>query len=170
MGCRAATRQFVNAHHASLKIISLTVKTGRGVNSCAAVTFFHDMKMPGRYLRGMAYRIDYAVREGCLQAVVSGKSSVEHASSITRDIAEQASRQAARQLLIDVRNLLGRVGALGMLLDPKGPACRVAVLDSSDNDPYYVFSENAARARGRALRYFYDPSAALRWLSSPSPD
>jgi hypothetical protein len=118
----------------------------------------------------MAYRIDYAVRDGCLQAVVSGKSSVEHASSITRDIAEQASRQAARQLLIDVRNLLGRVGALGMLLDPKGPGCRVAVLDSSDNDPYYVFSENAARARGRALRYFYDTSAALRWLSSPSPD
>ena len=116
----------------------------------------------------MAYRIEYALMDGCLQAVVSGKSSVEHASSITRDIAEQASRQAARQLLIDVRNLLGRIGALGMLLDPQGTiqARKVAVVDVSDDDPYYVFSENAARARGRALRYFYDSSAALRWLSA----
>lgn len=116
----------------------------------------------------MSYRIDYALREGCLEVVVSGKSSVEHASSITRDIAEQASRRSSRQLLIDVRNLLGRIGALGMLLDPQGVAqgCKVAVVDVSDDDPYYVFSENAARARGRALRYFYDSSAALRWLSA----
>jgi hypothetical protein len=116
----------------------------------------------------MGYRIDYALRDGCLSAVVSGKSSLEHAQSIARDIAEQASRRAARQLLIDVRNLLGRVGTLGTLLDPQGAmeGCRVAVLDVSDNDPYYVFSENAARARGRALRYFYDSSAALRWLSA----
>jgi hypothetical protein len=44
--------------------------------------------------------------------------------------------------------------------------CRVAVLDVSDNDPYYVFSENHARMRGRELRYFYDPNAALRWLGA----
>jgi hypothetical protein len=32
--------------------------------------------------------------------------------------------------------------------------CRVAVLDVSDNDPYYVFSENAARAAaGRCGHY-----------------
>ena len=119
----------------------------------------------------MAYRIDYTQRDNCLEVVVSGRSSLEHASSITRDIAEQASRQAARQLLIDVRKLLGRVGALGTLLDPQGPmnGCKVAVLDVSDNDPYYVFSENVARARGRALRYFYDSSAAIRWLSA-GPD
>jgi len=116
----------------------------------------------------MAYRIDYALRDGCLQAVVSGKSSIEHAASITREIAEQASRQAAQQLLIDVRNLFGRVGTLNALLDPQGAMAgrKVAVVDVTDDDPYYVFSENAARARGRALRYFYDSSAALRWLSA----
>jgi hypothetical protein len=101
----------------------------------------------------MAYRIDYELRDGCLQAVVSGKSSLEHAPRITQDIAEQASRQAARQLLIDVRNLFGRVGTLGKLLDAHGPmeGRKVAVLDLTDDDPYYVFSENAARGRGGAL-------------------
>ncbi len=118
----------------------------------------------------MGYRIDYAVRDGMLRAVVSGKSSLEHAASIPRDIAEQANRQSVRQLLIDVRSLLGRVGTLGTLLGPEGEmaGCRVAVLDVSDDDPYYVFSENAARMRGRELRYFYDPAAALRWLSTAS--
>jgi hypothetical protein len=114
----------------------------------------------------MGYRIEFAVSDGTLRAVVSGKSSLEHAGSIARDIADQASRQSIRQLLIDVRKLLGRVGTLGTMLGPQGEmaGCRVAVLDVSDNDPYYVFSENAARMRGRELRYFYDPAAALRWL------
>jgi hypothetical protein len=116
----------------------------------------------------VGYRIDYAVRNGTLKAVVSGKSSLEHAASIARDIAQQAHREAVRQLLIDVRSLLGRVGTLGALLDPQGEmqGCRVAVLDVSDNDPYSVFSENAARMRGRELRYFYDAAAALRWLGA----
>jgi hypothetical protein len=118
----------------------------------------------------MGYRIDYALRDGCLRAIVSGKSSLEHATSIARDIAEQASRESVEHLLIDVRNLLGRVGTLGTLLAPQGAALRVAVLDVSDNDPYYVFSETSARMRGRALRYFYDPAAALRWLRSPAAD
>ena len=116
----------------------------------------------------MGYRIDFAVHDGTLRAVVSGKSSLEHAPRIARDIAEQASLQSVRQLLIDVRRLLGRVGSLGAMLDPQGEmaGCRVAVLDVTDSDPYYVFSENAARLRGRKLRYFYDPAAALRWLSA----
>jgi hypothetical protein len=120
----------------------------------------------GRYLSDMGYRIDYAMRDGMLKVVVSGKSSLEHAASIARDIAEQANRHAVKQLLIDVRSLLGRVGTLGTLLEPRGAMAgfRIAVLDVSDNDPYYVFSENAARMRGRELRYFYDPAAALRWL------
>src|SRR5882762_8983401 len=114
----------------------------------------------------MGYRIDYATRDGMLKVVVSGKSSLEHAASIARDIAEQANRLAVKQLLIDVRSLLGRVGTLGTLLEPQGAMAgfRIAVLDVSDNDPYYVFSENAARMRGRELRYFYDAAAALRWL------
>ena len=116
----------------------------------------------------MGYRIDFAVSDGTLRAVVSGKSSLTHAPRIAQDIAEQASLQSVKQLLIDVRRLLGRVGTLGTMLGPQGEmaGCRVAVLDVSDNDPYYVFSENAARMRGRELRYFYDPNAALRWLGA----
>src|SRR5258708_11112059 len=113
----------------------------------------------------MSYRIDYAVRDGTLRAVVSGKSPLEHAASITRDIAEQASRQSVRQLLIDVRSLLGRVGTLGTLLGPQGEmaGCRVAVLAARDHDPYYRFSQNPATMRRPEVRCFLDPAAALDW-------
>lgn len=116
----------------------------------------------------MGYRIDYALRDGTLRAVVSGRSSLEYAARIGRDIAEQAAAAGARHLLIDVRGLLHRVGTLGTLLAPRTIGDRrVAVLDVHENDPFYAFSEHAARRRGRSLRYFYDPGAALRWLGSP---
>jgi hypothetical protein len=114
----------------------------------------------------MGYRIEYAQRKSSLKAVVSGKSSLERASRIARDIAEEATRQAARQLLIDVRRLADRVGTLRALVVPTTvvPDCAVAVLDVHENDRHYVFSEQAAHRSGRALRLFHDPAAAARWL------
>jgi hypothetical protein len=114
----------------------------------------------------MGYCIEYSEQEGKLSAVVSGKASLDYARRIARDIAEQASSHAAKQLLIDVRRLMDRVGSLGTLMRPVTgvPDCRVAVLDVWQNDPHYVFSEHQAHKRGAALRLFYDPAAALRWL------
>ena len=119
----------------------------------------------------MGYRIDFAVRDGALAAVVRGKSSPHQAAWIAHDIAEQAGRQAARRLLIDLRSLADRVGSLGtLLMAPAGPRslerCKVAVLDVADNDAHYVFSEAAARACGYPLRFFDNPAAAFDWLGS----
>lgn len=118
----------------------------------------------------MGYRIEFAERAGTLKAVVSGRASLRYAKRIARDIAEQASRQAARHVLIDLRRLADRVGSLGALVLPAAevPDCRVAVLDLRENDPHYAFSEHAAFKRGQALRMFYDPAAALRWLDEQS--
>jgi hypothetical protein len=113
----------------------------------------------------MGYRIEYAQREGTLKAVVSGRSSLEHAAGIAQDIAEQAARQAARHVLIDLRRLADRVGTLGRLVLAAAEAdCRVAVLDVRENDPHYAFCEPVAFRRGAALRVFHDPLAAARWL------
>ena len=114
----------------------------------------------------MGYRIVYAQRERTLRAVVSGKASLAYAKRIARDIAEQAASQAARQVLIDVRRLVDRVGTLGTLVLPtvSVPQCSVGVLDERENDAQYVFSQQAARKRGAQLHLFYDPAAAARWL------
>jgi hypothetical protein len=117
------------------------------------------------YRPAMGYRIQYATGDGTLRAVVSGKSSLAQAAWIGRDIAAQASREAVRQLLIDVRRLADRVGTLGTLLTSHvGVAQKVAVIDVAENDPYYAFCELAARNQGFRLRCFGDAAAAMRWL------
>src|SRR2546423_12995238 len=114
----------------------------------------------------MAYRIEYAEREGTLRATVFGRSTLDHATRIAHDIVEAAKDQAAKHVLIDLRRLVDRVGTLGALIVPAAavPDCRVAVLDVRENDAHYAFSEYAAFKRGCALRMFYDAGAAMRWL------
>ena len=119
----------------------------------------------------MGYRIEYAVRGGTMQARVSGRSSLGHAARIARDIAEEAGRRAARDLLIDVRGLMDRVGTLGTLAlgacgDRKSAAARVALVDTSDNERFHILSEGLARSRGYALRCFLDRASAIAWLQS----
>lgn len=117
----------------------------------------------------MSCRIDYGIGQGVLRAVVSGKSSLAYAAWMARNIAEQAAGAAAECLLIDLRRLRDRVGTLRALLaEGDGPAGgtqrRIAVVDLSENDRYYVFSESAARSRGCELRRFDDFAAAMSWL------
>ncbi len=115
----------------------------------------------------MGYRIDFGIEQGAggrtLQARIHGRSS-RHAERIGRDIAEQAKRESARQLLIDVRGLADRLGALGTLVLAACDQRRVAVIDSGDNELYHPFSEFEAQRRGFVVRYFLDAATALEWL------
>lgn len=117
----------------------------------------------------MGCRIHYAVRDGMLQAVVSGRTSGATARWIARDIAEQAGRETVKRVLIDLRGLGDRLGSLGALsmADGAGGAVRgyrVAVVDGPQNDAYYALHEMAAAARGCVMRCFSSASDAARWL------
>ena len=121
------------------------------------------------YFTAMGYRIDFAVRDDTLRAIVSGTASSDYTASwIAEDIAAQAKREARKQLLVDVRRLGNRIGSLGMILIPSGwrreSDYRVAVIDVKENDPHYVFLELAARGKGYELRYFDNATDALTWL------
>src|SRR5437867_11703618 len=110
----------------------------------------------------MGYRIDFGIDFGAagrtLQARVRGRSS-RQAERIGRDIAEEARREAAKQLLIDVRGLVDRLGALGSLVLTAFRGRRVAIIDSGDHELYHPFSECEARRRGYELRYFSDAAS-----------
>ena len=114
----------------------------------------------------MGYRIEYALRDGTMQARISGKSSLGHAARIAREIAEEAARRAVRDLLIDVRGLMDRVGTLGTLALGACSTARVALVDTSDTERWHILSEGLARSRGRALRCFHDRASAMAWLQS----
>ena len=117
----------------------------------------------------MGCRIRYAVRDGMLRAVVSGRSSGWAAAWIAHDIVEQAGRETVKRVLIDLRGLgdrLGTLGALSMATCQPGDVngYRVAVVDAMENDAYYAMHEMAARARGYVLRCFSSAADAARWL------
>ena len=118
----------------------------------------------------MGYCIEFALRAGTLEAVVSGKASERLAGFIARDIAEEAARLAAKRLLIDVRRLRDRLGSLGSLarLPRKAKPRRIALVDVKECDSYYAFPELAARRRGAQMRRFPDPNAAMKWLCEPT--
>ena len=126
----------------------------------------------------MGYRIHYAVRDGMLQAAVSGKTlgrGASHADRIARDIAAQAGEETVNRVLIDLRGLADRLGFLGSLSMVRGErgagGYRVAVVDTVDNDAYYALHEVAALARGCVLRCFTSVADAARWLrSAPAQD
>jgi hypothetical protein len=118
----------------------------------------------------MGCLIQYAVRDGTLQAVVSGKASSDvTASWIARDIARQAGQAMVRRVLIDVRGLADRLGSLGALSMASGDpgrigGYRVAMVDAMENDNYYALHEMAATARGYVLKCFCSAADAARWL------
>jgi hypothetical protein len=118
----------------------------------------------------MGCLIQYAVRDGTLRAVVSGKASSDvTASWIARDIARQAGRETVKRVLIDVRGLGDRLGSLGTLsLATANPRSiggyRVAMVDAMENDNFYALHEMAAVARGYVLKCFSSAAEAARWL------
>lgn len=117
----------------------------------------------------MSCRIEYDVREGLLEAQVSGRSTLADAAWVARNIAEQAGAWMLERVLIDVRDLADRVGTLATLSMADGHGgrvrgYRVAMVDSGANDQYYAFAESAARRRGCRLRRFSDRHAAADWL------
>jgi hypothetical protein len=118
----------------------------------------------------MGCRIHYAVRDGMLQAVVSGRQATGvTARWIAHDIAEQAGRETVKRVLIDLRGLGDRLGSLGTLsLAGERSAAvrgyRVAVVDGACNDAYYALHEMTARARGCVLRCFSTVAEAAKWL------
>lgn len=126
----------------------------------------------------MGYRIHYAVRDGMLQAAVSGntlgRGAGDHARWIARDIAAQAGQETVSRVLIDLRGLadrLGFLGSLSMARSERSGGFRVAVVDTMENDAYYALHEVAALARGCVLRCFTSVADAARWLrSAPSQD
>jgi len=118
----------------------------------------------------MGCLIQYAVRDGTLRAVVSGKASTAvTASWIARDIARQAGRETVKRVLIDVRGLGDRLGSLGALSMASGDpgrigGCRVAMVDAMENDNHYALHEVTALARGYVMKCFSSAADAARWL------
>lgn len=110
----------------------------------------------------MGYCIEYAVGDGVLRAVVSGRC--RFAAAIAQDIGQLARESAVHNVLLDLRKLRDRLGRLRALLAGRHVPERIAVVDNWEHDSFYVFAEMAAKSRGTVLKRFDDEEEALHWL------
>jgi hypothetical protein len=113
----------------------------------------------------MAYSLHFSIRDEALQAIVSGEVNPVTAGWVARDIADQASAQLAKAVLIDLRGLDDPMDRLCTMLLVAGGAlrasdCRVAVL--------HVPRSKTERALP-SFHYFNDPEAARNWLRDGRP-
>ena len=116
-----------------------------------------------------AYGIDCSWKDDILRIVITGHTTVRNAGAIAQEVITLAAAQRATRLLIDARNLQGRLGITDTYFHVRDypaemPRTRTAVVDLAENEPYWSFHETAAANIGFALRYFVDVDAAGAWL------
>jgi hypothetical protein len=114
-------------------------------------------------------------RGSCLYAAARGVRTGKTVSAIAFRIADAAAAHGFSRILVDVRRLEGRLGAvdgLAVVTDVfrklRGTGLRqAAILDIPQTALPNNLLETMARNRGFNLRIFSNESAALMWLEMP---
>lgn len=122
----------------------------------------------------MNYKMEKTLHEGVLKLTLRGEANQENADQIAQDVIAAGRGEGVKSLLIDVRELHGRLSVGETFFHVKrfstGPTKRVAVVDLPENASYYRFHENTAANAGRVLRYFNEIEAAQLWLRGGKAD
>ena len=116
-----------------------------------------------------------------LRVVARGKRTRESIVSIAEEIIDRCAQNGVDTVLVDVRELRGRLSVFDSLtvvrddfakLNPLGVLKRAGILDRLENRFRLRFFESVARRRGYNLRTFVDPEQANLWLRERdnSPD
>lgn len=118
----------------------------------------------------MAYQVVATPQGDVLQVKLSGETG-EHADDIARVVIEKILASHTRKLLVDSRQLKGRLGLGALYLHMQRypgelPHVKTAVLDLPEHTEFATFHELAAGNLGYSIRYFDDPNKAWDWLKA----
>lgn len=118
----------------------------------------------------MSYQVVASPQGDVLQIKLTGETD-GHADEIARDVFAQIEATHARKLLIDTRQLTGRLGLGSMYLHMQryprnAPHIKTAVVDLPEHTEFATFHELAASNLGYSIRYFEDPRQAWDWLKT----
>jgi len=122
----------------------------------------------------MEYEISIEIKADYLHATVKGVRTYSSVSALTRDVFNAAIKANISQVLIDVRELDGRLGLFDSLYIVRNefPKYRwkgigkAVIVDRATPGMRRWFFETAAYNRGYNLRMFQDIKDALEWLHS----
>ncbi|MBE7942777.1 MULTISPECIES: STAS/SEC14 domain-containing protein [Ramlibacter] len=131
----------------------------------------HDGNLPFALSRD-AIRVELALRDGFLDATVSGFKSPEGAMAVLARIAQALRDARQSRVLIDVTAVIGQMSgsdhaALGAALAAQFGPVRCAVVARADRPRGEIGP--AASAGGVNYQAFDDREAALQWLVVTEP-
>ena len=117
----------------------------------------------------MDYRIEQQLTGDIMRVSIYGTANEANAGSIAQDVFRIVDMNDAVRLLVDVRQLKGRLSpgdAYWHVLKYPAYAARtkVGVVDLEENRPYDSFFQAMCKNRGFVLEFFEDVAAAERWL------
>jgi hypothetical protein len=118
------------------------------------------------------FQLDHELRGEVLYVAVRGTWSVDTAVQVLADIMSLAAREMRDILLVDVREMVdvttpedNAVFADAFPQLATSPLRKIAVVDVEGNRANNDMLEASARRQGINARWFYDATAAERWLA-----
>ena len=117
-----------------------------------------------------AYQIGVSWNDNILQMVITGEASSEIANKIAQEVIAILVENRPKRVLIDCRNLKGRLGIIDTYFliknyPGKHAVPKLAILDIAEKESYYAFQKViAANVSLNSLRYFSDSDEAMSWL------
>lgn len=116
----------------------------------------------------MAWQIDTDPRPGCLMVRISGDADARVAGEIVAGVFREMAAHKCSRLLIDVRDVKGRMSIWETFSlvsgHPPMQGVRAAILDRLENREWYEFYETVSVNRGYHNRVFTDFDEAVAWL------
>lgn len=121
----------------------------------------------------MLYDLEIKKEDQFVHAIASGVRTQKNISLIANDILDACKKHKADKVVIDIRQLTGRMpifNSLSIIFEefPHIKEAQVikkaAIIDSEMRKIRYTFFESVARRRGYNIRIFSDPDAAVEWI------
>lgn len=116
------------------------------------------------------YKTSTFENEGILEIVITGVVTRSCYENVENEFNTIVKSMTVRKLLLDVREVKGRVGYLDAYSRVRNYSSsrhiKTAIVDIPENADFQSFQEAAAKKVGLFLKWFTDIDAARAWLKS----
>jgi hypothetical protein len=121
----------------------------------------------------MTYELQIRIEEHYLYVCASGARTRSNVSSMAEAILDACSQNHVKRVLVDVRELTGRLSVFESYSIPvkvfprlrkRGVLTKAVIVDSGERSDRSRFFESLARKLGFNIRIFEDVDRAIEWL------
>lgn len=117
----------------------------------------------------MTYKLSIKEESGILYFHVTGKITIETASSMLKDIVNESEKRQFKKILVDITDMTGSLKTLeqyvfARLIPEKFKKIKIAMIDKEEDKNIWEFFETSVRNKGYNMLTFTDIDDAKKWL------